>query len=116
LARINRELGGSLDLDAFDHRAVWNAAESRVEMHLVSSRDHTARIGSHTIVFTEGEAIHTESSHKYRPESFEALVERGGWCVKTAWTTDAPSFGVFLLDTEGADAVVVHHITNENRV
>jgi dimethylhistidine N-methyltransferase len=115
LTRINRELGGSLDLDAFDHRAVWNEAESRVEMHLVSSRDHTARIGSHAIVFTEGEGIHTESSHKYRPESFEALVERGGWCVKTAWTTDAPSFGVFLLDTEGADAVVVHYITNENR-
>jgi dimethylhistidine N-methyltransferase len=116
LARINRELGGSLDLDAFDHRAVWNEAESRVEMHLVSSRDHTARIGSYSIVFTEGDAIHTESSHKYRPESFEALVEGGGWRVKTAWTTDAPSFGVFLLDTEGADAVVVHHITNENRV
>ena len=77
---------------------------------------HTARIGSHTIVFTEGEAIHTESSHKYRPESFEALVERGGWRVKTAWTSDAPSVGVFLLDTEGADAVVVHHITNEHRV
>ena len=91
------------------------ATMSRVEMHLVSSRDHTARIGSHTIVFTEGEARHMESSHKYRPESFEALVERGGWRVKTAWTSDAPSFGVFLLDTEGADAVVVHHITNENR-
>jgi len=116
LVRINRELGGSLDLDAFDHRAVWNEAESRIEMHLVSSRDHTARIGSHTIVFAEGEAIHTESSHKYRPESFEVLVERGGWRVKTAWTSDAPSFGVFLLDTEGADAVVVDHITNENRV
>src|ERR1700694_1956970 len=116
LARINRELGASLDLDAFDHRAVWNEAESRIEMHLVSSRDQTARIGSHSIVFTQGESIHTESSHKYRPESFEALVERGGWCVQSAWTTEAPSFGVFLLDTDGAEAVVVHHITNENRV
>ena len=116
LARINRELGASLDLDAFDHRAVWNEAESRIEMHLVSSRDQTARIGSRTIVFIEGEVIHTESSHKYRPKVFEALVERGGWRVKTAWTSDAPSFGVFLLDTEGAEAVVEHHITNENRV
>ena len=106
LARINRELGGSFDLDAFDHRAVWNEAESRVEMHLVSSRDHTACIGSRTIVFTEGEVIHTENSHKYRLESFEALVERGGWRVKTVWTSDAPSFGVFLLDTEGAEVVV----------
>src|SRR5207244_2809661 len=106
LARINRELGASFDPDAFDHRAVWNEAESRIEMHLVSSRDQTARIGSRTIVFTEGEVIHTENSHKYRPESFEALVERGGWRVKTVWTSDAPSFGVFLLDTEGAEVVV----------
>src|SRR6202171_6026571 len=101
LARINRELGASFDLDAFEHRVVWNEAESRIEMHLVSSRDQRARIGSRTIVFTEGEVIHTENSHKYRPESFEALVERGGWRVKTVWKSDAPSFGVFLLDNEG---------------
>src|SRR6267142_12585 len=106
LARINRELGASLDLDAFDHRAVWNEAESRIEMHLVSSRDQTARIGSRTIRFTDGEVIHTENSHKYRPESFEALVERGGWRVKTMWKSDAPSFGVFLLDTEGVEVGV----------
>src|ERR1700687_3349458 len=106
LARIKRELGGSLNLDAFDHRAVWNETESRVEMHLVSSRDQTARIGSRTIRFTDGEVIHTENSHKYRPESFEALVERGGWRVKTMWKSDAPSFGVFLLDTEGVEVGV----------
>src|SRR5713101_2475621 len=116
LARINRELGGSLDLDAFEHRAVWNEAESRIEMHLVSSRDQTARIGSRTIVFIEGEVIHTESSHKYRPDAFEALVERGGWRVKTAWTSDAASFGVFLLDTEWLEGVVKRHITDEHQV
>ena len=107
LVRINRELGASLDLDAFEHRAVWNEAESRIEMYLVSSRDQTARIGSRTIVFIEGEVIHTESSHKYRREVFEALVERGGWRLKTAWTSDAPSFGVFLLDIEGPEGVAV---------
>ncbi len=116
LVRVNRELGASLDVDAFEHRAVWNEAESRIEMHLVSSRDQTARIGSRAIVFIEGEVIHTENSHKYRPDAFEALVERGGWRVKTAWTSDAPSFGVFLLDTEGPEGVVKRHITDEHRV
>jgi hypothetical protein len=29
LTRINRELGGDFDLDAFDHLALWNAAHSR---------------------------------------------------------------------------------------
>src|ERR1700704_1815239 len=38
LVRINRELGGNFDVDAFGHRAVWNRRESRVEMHLVSRR------------------------------------------------------------------------------
>ena len=98
LTRINRELGGSLDVDAFEHRAVWNEEESRIEMHLVSSCDQTARIGTRTIVFTKGETIHTENSYKYRPESFTALVERAGWRVKTLWTSDTLSFGVFLLN------------------
>jgi uncharacterized SAM-dependent methyltransferase len=86
---------------------VLDEAESRIEMHLVSRRDQTARIGSRTIVFIEGEDKHTESSHKYRPDAFEALVERGGWRLKTAWTSDAPSFGVFLLDTEDPEGVAV---------
>ena len=36
LVRLNRELRAEFDLDRFDHRALWNAAESRVEIHLVS--------------------------------------------------------------------------------
>jgi dimethylhistidine N-methyltransferase len=115
LVRINRELGGSLNLDAFDHRAIWNEAESRIEMHLISNRDQTARIGNRTIVFMDGEVIHTENSHKYRPESFEALVARSGWRVKTMWASDGPSFGVFLLETEGVDVGVDLEISNENR-
>ena len=39
--------GRDFDLDGFDHRAVWNAADSRVEMHLVSrappARRHPGR-------------------------------------------------------------------------
>jgi len=77
LARINRELGATLDVDAFDHRAVWNDAQSRIEMHLVSTRDQRTQIGNRTIALAKGEAIHTENSHKYRPEAFQALAERG---------------------------------------
>lgn len=97
LARINRELGADFDLDAFEHRAVWNERESRIEMHLVSRRDQTARLGSCVITFAEGEAIHTEDSHKYQLESLARIVERTGWRVETSWITDTPSFGVFLL-------------------
>ena len=34
LVRLNRELGADFEPAAFTHRAVWNAAASRIEMHL----------------------------------------------------------------------------------
>ena len=43
LARINREIGGSFDLDAFRHEAIYNPRDGRIEMHLVSRRDQDVR-------------------------------------------------------------------------
>ena len=39
LERINRELGGDIPIDAFRHEARWNDILSRIEMHLVATRD-----------------------------------------------------------------------------
>ena len=76
LRRINDELGGTFELDAFAHRAVWNAAERRVEMHLVSRRRQTVRIaaGNLEVSFEPDESIWTESSHKYEPSQ---ILEEG---------------------------------------
>jgi dimethylhistidine N-methyltransferase len=97
LVRINSELGGDFDLDAFDHRAVWNAEESRMEMHLVSRVDQTAHLAGREIRFNAGETIHTENSYKYAPEMFVELARRAGWKVAARWVSDSPSFGVFAL-------------------
>ena len=97
LARINGELGGDFDLDAFDHRAVWNAEESRMEMHLVSRVDQAAHLAGREIRFKAGETIHTENSYKYTPEMFVELARRAGWKVAARWVSDSPSFGVFAL-------------------
>src|SRR3954470_8294158 len=51
LVRINRELAGDFDLDAFAHRAVWNADHSRVEMHLVSRRRQRVRVPAAALEF-----------------------------------------------------------------
>src|SRR6201999_617445 len=51
LARINRELHGDFDLDAFQHRAVWNPEESRIEMHLVSLREQKVRVAGREFRF-----------------------------------------------------------------
>src|SRR6201999_4524468 len=72
LVRLNREAGADFDPHAFAHRAVWNDAESRIEMHLVSLREQAVRVDGHVVHFARGETIHTENSYKYAPERFAA--------------------------------------------
>jgi dimethylhistidine N-methyltransferase len=97
LTRLNREIDGDFDVDAFEHRAIWNARESRIEMHLVSRQSHRVSVAGQTIAFDAGESIHTENSYKYQPNFFARLVERGGWRVTASWTSDPPAFGIFVL-------------------
>jgi dimethylhistidine N-methyltransferase len=97
LARINRELSGTLDLTSFRHRALWNAAESRIEMHLLSTRDQIALVDGEPVRFARGETIHTENSHKYVPEKFAQLAGQAGWRVDRMWSSADPAFGVFML-------------------
>jgi uncharacterized SAM-dependent methyltransferase len=87
LRRINYELGGTFDLDAFAHRAVWNGALSRVEMHLVSARPQRVRIESADleIDFAAGEWIWTESSYKYTPADVLELGRAAGFGASQQW-------------------------------
>ena len=97
LKRINHELGGDFDLDAFEHRAVFNTQASRIEMHLVSRKDQTVRIGGDSFAFRQGETIHTENSYKYTLDTFRALAARAGWQTVTAWTDADALFSVHVL-------------------
>lgn len=97
LVRINRELGGDFDAGAFEHRALWNVARSRVEMHLVSTIDQVATVAGHQFAFGAGETIHTENSHKFTVASFTALAKEAGWEVVREWVSEGPAFGIFLL-------------------
>ena len=99
LVRINRELGGTFDLDAFDHVAVWNPAEQRVEMHLESRRDQTVTIAaSRTVVrFRRGERIWTESSYKYEPLQIEAMAMSAGFATAEQWIDEDARFALSLV-------------------
>lgn len=98
LRRLNREAGADFDLAGFRHHAVWNEALERVEMHLVSLRAQSVRLGGREIRFAAGETIHTENSHKYRPERLSALAGAGGWRAAAMWTDPARLFSVWLLE------------------
>ncbi|TCZ51099.1 L-histidine N(alpha)-methyltransferase [Roseicella aquatilis] len=98
LHRLNREAGAEFDPAGFRHRAVWNAALERIEMHLVSCHAQRVRLAGREIRFAEGETIHTESSHKYRPERLRALAAAAGWQVAATWMDPDRLFSVWLLD------------------
>ncbi|HEX7047728.1 MAG TPA: L-histidine N(alpha)-methyltransferase [Gammaproteobacteria bacterium] len=101
LERLNRELDGDFNLDAFSHKAVWNEQRHRIEMHLESSEDQVVRIRGHEIRFRAGETIHTESSYKFTLPRFEQLAAQAGLTVKHAWMDEKRLFSVQFLTTSG---------------
>ncbi len=83
LVRLNRELGTNFDAATFAHRSRWNAAESRIEMHLESLTDQTVLLpgksGGQSITFAAGETIHTENSYKFTERSLHPLLAAAGF-------------------------------------
>ena len=97
LARINRELGGDFDPEAFRHHAPWNPARGCVEMHLVSTRRQTVTVAGRRFEFAEGESIHTEDSHKYSIPAFQEIARAGGWRPVRVWTDPRNLFSLHYL-------------------
>jgi len=102
LARINRELEADFDLSAFRHLARYDAAERRVEMHLLSTRAQRVTIPrAHcSVPFIEGETIWTESSHKYRPKELKEMGRRSGFRPLRQWLDAEWAFAQTLFVAE----------------
>ena len=96
LVHLNDTLGAAFDVSAFDHRAVWNEAASRVEMHLVSRCEQRIDIPAAGVsaMLQAGETIWTESSYKYTQERFADLLATAGLQVQEQWLDQD---GGFLL-------------------
>ena len=99
LRRINDELGGTFDLEGFAHRALWNRQESRVEMHLVSTRQQLVRIAASDveIEFQKDESIWTESSYKYEPEQVLSEGRLAGFTGGEQWIDEDARFALTLF-------------------
>lgn len=99
LARMNRELGGTFDVDAFAHYAFYEPVLGRIEMHLVSLRRQDVLVSGRKFRFAEGESIHTESSYKYDLPAAEHLARVAGLQLVDAWLDDERRFAVLELRT-----------------
>jgi uncharacterized SAM-dependent methyltransferase len=100
LVRINRELGADFDLEGFRHQAMWNAAESRIEMHLAATRRQTVRVPAAGLSFEldEGETIWTESSYKFSPHAVVGMLEQNGFRLRSQWIEPRAQFALTLVD------------------
>ena len=97
LSVLNRELGADFDPSLFRHRAFYDSALRRIEMHLVSVADQRItipRIGE--ITLAEGETIRTEISCKYDPEMLEGMLAASGFVLER-WMEDDPRAFALLL-------------------
>ncbi len=102
LARINRELGGDFDLEAFRHHAAYNAAAGRIEMYLVSQKEQQVRIAGRRFHFHSGERIHTENSYKYTLDEFRLIAVAAGYAPRAVFTDPRELFSVHLLALDEA--------------
>ncbi len=100
LVRLNRELGADFAIDQFAHRAVWNQAASRVEMHLVARSEQRIRVAAADLAFTmsPGEFLWTESSYKYRDDELARMLDACGFRQTAQWIDARDRFALTLSE------------------
>ena len=86
LAHLNRLIGSDFNPDAWHHRAFFNRAASRIEMHLEARCDQRVGWPGGRRRFARGERIHTENSYKYRVDDFVALLAGAGFAHSRVFT------------------------------
>lgn len=97
LHRLNRELDADFDVSTFEHKAVYDESEGRIEMRLVSRREQTVHVSGFPIRFDAGEHILTEYSHKYSLEGFRGVAARAGFAPERSWMDERRLFSVHYL-------------------
>ena len=96
LRHANRLLGSDFDLAQWRHVALFDAAASRVEMHLEARCDLQVRWPGGGLLRRAGERIHTEDACKYTVEGFDGMLRRAGYTRTRCWTDPQRRFAVFV--------------------
>lgn len=100
LCRLRDELGADVDPDGFSHRAIYDADEGRVEMHLVSRKRQEIILDGQVLTLEKGETIHTENSYKYTVDGFRDLARLAGFTPRKVWTDPRDWFSVHYLERD----------------
>ena len=95
---INRELEADFDVEAFDHVALWNADEERIEMWLRASRAMRVNIAGLPlqVEFVTGEQMRTELSAKFTETRVRDELDLAGLRLMRWWTDKRADFALSL--------------------
>ena len=103
--RINRELQATMPVEAFQHVAIWNDFEARIEMHLQALRDIEFSVAGESFSMAAGDTIHTENSLKYGARDARMLLRAGGWTPIAEWTDPEALFALLLASATPPSAL-----------
>ena len=95
LHHVNAVLQSDFSVADWQHMALFDADESRIEMHLQARRSLRVGWPGGERLFAAGERLHTENSYKYRRADFEVLLRDAGFTHLRAWTDTQGWFAVF---------------------
>ena len=95
---LNRELHANFDPSAFEHVALWDAANEWIEMRLRAQRPMTVRVQDLDldVTFAEGEELRTEVSAKFRPSRLDDELSAAGFAVRSRWLDRESRFSLTL--------------------
>jgi len=94
LSHANDLIGSDFRVQDWQHVALLDERESRIEMHVQARRDLTVRWPGGSLSRRAGERIHTENSYKYAQADFERLLAAAGFRVERCWRDERDWFAV----------------------
>lgn len=97
LKHINQILEADIDMDQFEHHALYNSKKQRIEMYLRSKAQQQYEILGRSIRFERGELIHTEHSYKYTLDGVAELARKSGFTLQKSWLDEDELFSVSYL-------------------
>lgn len=101
LAHVNRSRGADFDVDAFEHRAVWNAEHSRVEMQLVARTAQAVNVGGEVFTFAAHEPLVTEHCYKHSLEAMRGILGAARWTPTHVFTAQEQPMRLWLCEPRG---------------
>jgi len=99
LSRINSELDSNFNINRFEHHAIYNESQNRVEIYLRSLENQIVNIPKAKMILQikQDELIHTENSYKYTIPEIKEILAITGFRIKDIWYDEKQYFCLVLL-------------------